>query len=129
LPENQPWIFYFAEHSNPQWEIGWSKVQKVILPNFDFGFFSFNGQNLELTKTQKKSLGVCLEQGWPTRIGLWAAFKKNWAKLKTSKNHWIPPQKFLLGPRVGHLWSGGWKSNFLSKKIIKLRKKCSTIFW
>jgi hypothetical protein len=76
LPENQPWIFYFAEPSNPQWEIGWSKVQKVILPNFDFGFFSFNGQNLELRKQQKKSLEVCLEQGWPTRIGLWANLKK-----------------------------------------------------
>jgi hypothetical protein len=56
----------------------------VILPNFDFGFFSFNGQNLELTKTQKKSLEVCLEQGWSTRFGLWAAFEK---KIEQNSKH------------------------------------------
>ncbi len=53
---------------------------------------------------------------------------KNWAKFKILKNHWIPTQKFLLGPRVGHPWSGGWKSNFPTKKIIKKQNSWKNIF-
>jgi hypothetical protein len=68
---------YFAEHSKPQWEIGWPKVQKVILPNFDFKFFnSFNGQNLELRKTQKNLWESVWSRGGQPELVCGLYFKK-----------------------------------------------------
>ncbi len=97
---------------------------------FWFWLFFIQRSKPRTNKNTKKISGSLSGAGVVNPIrSVGRIWKKNWAKLKTSENHWIPPQKFLLGPRVGHLWSGGWKSNFLSKKIIKLRKKCSTIFW
>jgi hypothetical protein len=61
----------------------------VILPNFDFGFLA-----------QKKSLEVCLEQGWPTRIGL----RPHLEKLSKIQNI----EKSLNSDAEISSWAAGW---------------------
>jgi hypothetical protein len=82
--------------------------------------FSFNGQNLELRKTKKKSLGVCLEQGWPTRIGLWAAFKKKTEQNSKHRNITeFRRRNFFLGRGLATPGLEAEKAIFSVKKIIK----------
>ncbi len=94
----------FKTHSGKS---GGRKSRKWFFQILILALFLLNGQNLELRKTKKIS-GSLSGAGVVNPIrSVGRIWKKNWAKLKISENHWIPPQKFLIGPRVGHPWSGG----------------------
>ncbi len=112
-----------------------------------FQFFDFLISDIALLSTVDTLVIICIlfnciDQGWPTQIGLWAAFGKIYKNIdflgqiftkfveKHSKYRKITefqikigPQKSHSGPRVGHPWYKCCfcKKNHIMVKIVELK--------